>query len=84
MKKIARLLAVLFVFSLLGGCGGKAVPIVSAEEAAQTAAASSAAPTEAAAVSEEETSEAEEPEVSVEEPEEIAYFPLEETKSFSY
>lgn len=84
MKKIARLLAVLFVFSLLGGCGGKAVSSVSAEEAAQTAAASSAAPTEAAAVSEEETSEAEEPEVSVEEPEEIAYFPLEETKSFSY
>lgn len=84
MKKIARLLAVLLVFSLLGGCGGKAVSSVSAEEAAQTAAASSAAPTEAAAVSTEETSKAEEPEVSVEEPEEIAYFPLEETKSFSY
>ena len=86
MKKIARLLAVLLVFSLLGGCGGKAVSSASTEDASQTAAVSTAdaAPTEAAAVSAEENSAAEEPEVSVEEPEEIAYFPLEETKSFTY
>ena len=74
MKKIARLLTVLLVFSLLGGCGGKATSDVSAEEASQTATASSTAtaPTEAAAASVEETSEAAEPE-------ELAYFPLEET-----